>query len=265
MSLDLESPEVQEAIQKAAQAKVDEVQLKFQQKLDEELASKDSILHNKEEILNEKKALAEKLKEVQSAFGDKDPAYVKSLIDQIENNEVMKMISEGKVEEAFEKKTEKLQAGYQAEVEKAKALADSEKGRAESLMGQVRQMKIDDAIKTAFMASDDAHPTGLVDATMRANSIFSVDEDGTVAARDKNGMLLTGKNGALTPSEWVDTVLREDAPHLFKTPVGIKSNGSGGFTSASNKLWANMSFQEKRQIMDADPAKAAEMSKASIQ
>ncbi len=48
--------------------------------------------------------------------------------------------------------------------------------------------------------------------------------------RDKDGNIVTGKDGAMTVSEWVAS-LKEQAPHLFPESVGAGANGSKTKTS----------------------------------
>jgi hypothetical protein len=62
------------------------------------------------------------------------------------------------------------------------------------------------------------------DLVLRARATWSEDDDGTLVARDEKGDLITGKDGAITMNEWVES-LKESSPHLFPRSKGA---GLGG-------------------------------------
>lgn len=157
-------------------------------------------------------------------FEGLDPTEVRSLIDKVNGDERMRLIKDGKFEEAMnlhaEKQTEKMRKEYERQL---KAVQDAA-AQAEQKAQRYTQRALDSALREAA-ASVGMHPYAVEDALMRGRSMFSIDDEGNAVQLDQDGGVVKGKNGKtpFTPAEWLES-MREVAPHWF--PASGTGSGS---------------------------------------
>lgn len=181
------------------------------------------------------------LKTSTKAWDGLDPEHVRGMLDKIENDEELKLIAEGKHSEAWEKRQEKLQAKHQSELEGVVGQRDHLTTENESLQAQVRDLIIDQQVITSF-AQEKGLESAIPDVVLRAKTAFNI-EDGQPIARDANGEIIRGADGAITVPEWVAN-LKKAAPHLFPgsqgagAGAGSGSGGGGGSDISSQQLQA---------------------------
>lgn len=165
-----------------------------------------------------------------------DPDEVKGMLDRLNKDEELKLMAEGKHEEAFAKRLEKTKATYQSQLDTLSSEADKYKTDLEKAQEQIRDLVIDQQVLGAFMKEKGLESAG-PDVVNRAKAAFKI-EDGVPIARDKDGEIVRGKDGAITISEWVAS-LKLSAPHLFPGSAGAGAfGGSGG--GAGGDLTARM-------------------------
>lgn len=188
------------------------------------------LAKNRDDLLNEKKTLAEKLK----AFdGIEDPEKVKAILGRIANDEETRLISEGKVDEVVNRRVENLKRDLEAKATAAQKLADESTASLTKAQARIADMMISDGVRSAATKVG-AHPTAIDDMILRARGMFKVEEDKLVA-RGEGDKPLFGKDGKspLSIDEWADG-LKEKAPHLFAKPSGTggtppgQGQGAGG-------------------------------------
>lgn len=140
----------------------------------------------------------------------------------IEANEEMKLLAEGKLEEVLKKRTEARDRDFAAQL----AARDGKLSEYESTIKakdeRLKALAIDGSIQAAY-AELGYEPTAMADVLLRARTMFHMDEDGHVAPRDEDGVLRMGKDGRtpLSAKEWLEG-LAEKQPYLR----GV-SKGSG--------------------------------------
>lgn len=73
-------------------------------------------------------------------------------------------------------------------------------------------------------------PTALTDVVLRGSSMWHLNDDGRIVAKDHTGDMMYGADGVslLNPKEWMETQLREAAPHFFEPSGGGGATGGGG-------------------------------------
>jgi len=182
------------------------------------------------------KELLGKLKERQQQleqWGDLDPDRVKSVLEQFDSNEEMKLLAEGKHDEVINRRMEKVAAQYDSKIDGLSQEKTTLEQQLEAANNQIRDLLIDSRVVTAFNGEQGLE-SAVPDVVFRAKSVFRV-EDGDVVARDANGELMRGKNGPLTIQEWVAD-LKDKAPHLFPGSggggaTGGRAAGGGDFDS----------------------------------
>lgn len=189
-----------------------------------------------------------------------EPDKVRALLDKVENDEVLKLHTEGKHDEAYNKRMEKERSTWQAKLDAAATDITGHKDRADKLEIQVRDLIIDQQVLTSFMAEKGIETAG-PDVVLRARAAFKI-EDGVPIARDSAGKIINGKDGPLTPKEWV-AGLKVSAPHLFpgSSGAGARDGNKGGGGSDIDSLMqaaaANNDMKEYNRLK-AVKKKAAE-------
>ena len=149
------------------------------------------------------------------------------MLQKAGQDEETKLLAEGKIDEVFGKRTERLKAEHQKLFDAEKSRAD----KAEAYANKFKQSVVKGQIAQAFSAAQGL-PEATDDITALALSKFSLDENGNAVAIDANGDVIIGKDGKtpLTPKEWIEDI-RESKPYFFPKPNG--AGGQGGNNSGS--------------------------------
>lgn len=175
----------------------------------------------------DRKKLADTVAALQSKFDGLDPEAAREALAAMANAEDKELLDEGKVEELLAKKTARMQADFQQQLEaKEKALKEYT-GQIEQLNGSLADITIYDAIKDAALTKG-LRKEALPDIRNRAAGIWTIKDGKPVATKD--GDTVFGKDGnPLTVSEWVDSMAVESA-HLFEPNRGggAQGNETGG-------------------------------------
>lgn len=154
-----------------------------------------------------------------------DPEKVRSTMEKLEKDEVLRLHAEGKHDEAYNKMMEKERSTWESKIDGLNKELESYKGKSTSLEQQVRDLIIDQQVITSFM-QEKGFESAAPDVVNRAKSVFKI-EDGQAIARNKDGQIIRGANGPITIPEWV-AQLKTDAPHLFPGSRGAGASGAGG-------------------------------------
>jgi hypothetical protein len=180
------------------------------------------------EILAEKKALAEKLTEMEKQWSGFDQKQVTALLDKMANDEDTKLIAEGKIDEVISKRVEALKSDYEKKLEAATSkISELETGLGEKDT-KVKTLIVDSNVRQAASKLGIV-PTAIEDVIYRAKQTFTLDDKDNLVARDGNGALIIGKSGKdpLTVAEWLDN-MKEKAPHWYPGSSGIGAGGGQG-------------------------------------
>ena len=92
---------------------------------------------------------------------------------------------------------------------------------------QLARLAIDGAVRDAAGRAG-LVPAAIDDALGRGRRVFSLDEDGRPVAREAEGAVVPGADGAspMTPAEWLES-MREAAPHWWPPSSGAGAPGAG--------------------------------------
>lgn len=208
--IDFTNPEVMKAIQ----SKVDEATAGLKSKNQQLL---DSVKNYKETL---------------KGYGGKTPEEIQAILDGIQDAEEKDLIAKGKLDQVFEKRTERMLAAHTAKVEEYQGKLDSANERIVKLSANT----VASAIKSAA-AEAGALPQALNDFVSRANNVFVLNDDLEVVAVDKDGNVLLDSDGKtpLSPLSWAKA-LKTDAPHLFAIGNGGGSQGGQGGQGSVGKV-----------------------------
>lgn len=167
-------------------------------------------------LISEKQAAEDRMK----GF---DPKAFELLMKRIENDEEVKLIAEGKLDEVVARRLEAVSRPLEDQVaELRKTITERDDSLADR-DGKIETMVFDRLIRE--VASDEKlgiQPTAIPDVTARIRRVFTkLDEKGEPVAEEygKDGQPLRGMAGM---KEWMAKQLLEQAPHCF-----IPSKGGG--------------------------------------
>jgi hypothetical protein len=181
-----------------------------------------------EELLNEKKKLAEKYK-------DLDPEKAMEALKFIEENETAKLLQEGRFEELIEKNTSQIKSDYEARLEEVTSQLDAVINDSQKYKSLYEKKIVDDEIQKVALKAG-VMPEALKDVLLNASSIFQLGEDGSVEARDADGNLKKIDDLILTPENWIKS-LKETSPYYWPPSQGAGAYGSGsGSDDITQKL-----------------------------
>lgn len=237
--LTLENPKVRELVEEAV-AKATE-----------------GLKKNRDELLEEKKGLATKVKEFETQWSGLDPEHVKNLVERMKNDEETKLIAEGKIDEVITRRTEALANDYTSQIKSRDEKIGEFEAENNALKTQISDLVIGQNVSTAA-AELGIVPTALEDVIFRAKGRFQLDENGKPIARDESGAMLMGKNGKdpLSVGEWLEG-MREKAPHWFPAPSGGGAGGGNRGGSGGNAFTISRADARNPQKYQEAKAQAA--------
>lgn len=222
MELDLNAPEVQEAVKAAAQAEAEKIKAQLE-------AEYSGLKSNKDAILAEKKALAEELNSFKSQFEGMDINQVKTMLENVRKDQHAALIAEGKWDEVIAQKTEAMRRDYETKLGGLDQELKKYQSEAEKLVEEKKRYMVDMRLREA--GSKYVYPEMMEFLQERAREVFRLEEDGQVVARTKDGTLLLGPDGKspLNMESWV-LMQKDKYPYIFQ-----QSSGSGSSNSVKGK------------------------------
>jgi len=192
------------------------------------------ITANRDEILAEKRELKDQLTASigqLDGLGGKDG--VNALLElktRLEKDEMGKLVSEGKHDEWFDRRTQAMRADFENQMTGANGKLEEAINRASNAERSYTGLKIENEVRSACASSEGFVGEGATqDALLRAQNIFEYDPKAGVVIRDENGGVVLGKDGSTpkTVSEWLDEQ-KESSRHWWGISQGAGVNGSTG-------------------------------------
>ena len=220
--IDLNSPEIQKAIQA---------------KLDLEVAG---LKNKNKELFDNMAASAEKLKQ----FDGLDVEKMKTLQKQLEENEEMRLLSEGKTEEVVNRRVEAMKRDFDANL----AARDNKLSEYEQILkkkeDRLAELVIDGQLREAYVALD-FEPSALDFVLMQGRNVFIMDENGKAVPRDEHGSLIFGKDGKtpISAYEYLEG-LAEKKTFLRKPSKGGGAQQNRGSGADTSKMTATQKIAE---------------------
>lgn len=204
-----------------------EIQKAIQEKIDAEVAG---LKKKNSDVIADQK----KLKEALSQFEGLDVNKMKELQKQLESNEEMRLLSEGKTEEVVARRVELLKKDYDSQLTardtKLKEYETSLSQKEESL----RKLVVDGKIRETFISLD-FEPTAMDDVLRNAREVFIMGDDGKVVPRDVGGNMLFGKDGTtpLDAKAWLE-LQAEKKPYLRRASKGSGASNASGYRAGGD-------------------------------
>lgn len=197
------------------------------------------------ELATAKREAAERrmaIKAIEEKYAGIDPVKTREMLAKLDQDGEQALIAAGKIDEVIQRRSEKLRADLQRQIDEANGKAKS----AEERVSKYSQRVLDDRIRDAVMGKVHVHAIKSGDVLRAARELFVLDENGNAVQLDADGKPVLGKDGKtpFSPAEWIES-MTEVAPHWFPSDSsgggaqGSKNNAGGGKTmkrSAFNAL-----------------------------
>lgn len=162
---------------------------------------------------------------------------------RIQNDEMAKLLAEGKTDEWFDKRTGDLRKTHQNELAQKDELLKTTEERAIKAEKALEKLQIDIDVREACRKSAGFEDSAILDAVTLANIVFSYDAElGVPVMRDEEGGIIYGKD-AKNPksvSEWL-VELQEERPHWWGETKGVGGKGGKGRKGAELSLEEQLS------------------------
>ncbi len=200
-----------------------ELESTWKKQIDAKIAEATTGLKSKnDELLAEKKKMQERFK------GIKDPEEALEALRLVTENEDVRLIREGRLDEVIEKRVSTLRSDYEAKVGELSSTLEQERTGRAKYEEMFKSKMIEDTLRDAALAAK-IRPEALPDVVMRGMRVFSLSEDNTtVEARDSRGKLLKNADEKiLTPTLWIDG-LKSTAPHFWPESESARFDSGGG-------------------------------------
>ncbi|WP_085599765.1 MULTISPECIES: hypothetical protein [unclassified Pseudomonas] len=193
-----------------------------------------------QELIGSNKTIKTELDKLKGQFDGLDIDAVRGLLTKAGQDEETKLLTEGKVDEVFNRRTERLRVDFDKQLKTVTARAEKAEAFAAKFQGKV----LGDSVRGAALKAG-ALPEATDDIILRAKGVFSLNEEGEAVAVDESGQVILGKDGKtpLTPLEWAES-LRESAPHLWPRASGTQAPGGGSGQAAFKR--SEMTAEQKR-------------------
>ncbi len=196
-----------------------------------------SALEAERKAAKDAKALA---RDLAKKYDGIDPDQTREMLKRFENDAEAKLISEGKIDEVVNMRSEKLRTELQKQVDEA----NSGKDAAIEISKQYQQQVLDSHIMSAA-AKVGIHKHAIDDALFRGRNMFTLDEKGNAVQLGADDKPVFGKDGKtlFSPDEWL-AGSKEWAPHWH--PAGSSGGGaSGGANGDSSKNLSHLPPAER--------------------
>ena len=185
-----------------------------------------------------------KLKEQMAQFEGLDVERLKNLQKQMDQNEELRLLSEGKTEEVFTRRVELLKKDYDAQI----AARDGKLQEVTNVLKQkeenLRKLVVDGTVRESYITLD-FEPTALEDVIRSAREVFIMDDEGKVVPRDTTGNIIFSKDGT-TPIDakgWLE-LQAERKPYLRRASKGAGAGGNRSYGGNLDKLSSTSKIAE---------------------
>jgi hypothetical protein len=202
------------------------------------------------EILDEKKVLSESMKK----FEGIDLDAVKVATDFYTKNKDTEFLKDGTVEELIEKKTSQLTSDFETKIGELTGKLTTATDHGATYQSLFESKVIDDGVRAAAIKAG-MLDTAVDDAILRGRSVFSLDENKQIEARDAEGKLaVTDDKKVLNTANWIEG-LKITSPHYWPGSTGAGATGTGAgpasdLTTKLNELAQAGKMDEYRALRD---------------
>jgi hypothetical protein len=207
----------------------------------------EGLRKNRDEILGEKKKLAEF---VEQLGGLESAKGLQELRTRIEKDELGKLLTSGQYDKWFDTRTEALRTSYQKQIDALNKKQTESEQQLSLAQKQLSDTLISQAVTQDAVAAG-VVPEAVQDVLLRARGTLRVDENGKVVVLDAGNQVVLGKDGKspLSPREWVDS-FKDKAPHWWPSSQGAGAKGGRGASELTADEIGRMSMEQYRAFRE---------------
>lgn len=220
----IEDADLREKVENAHKLEVDELTINLTNSAKTQVEEAVTGLKTKnQQILDEKKALDAKMK----LFEGYDPKIVKEATEFYTKNKDAEFLKDGTVDELIEKKVSQLTSDFETQLTELNTNLTTAQKHGQTYQQLFEGKTIDDGVRAEAIKAG-MLPTAVEDAVLRGRSIFSLDANKQIEARDSEGKLaVTEDKKVLTTKNWIEG-LKETSPHYWPNSAGAGAFGGSG-------------------------------------
>jgi len=211
----------------------------------------DGLKNKNTEVIGTNKTLKEKLEAMEGKFGGVDVDKYNNLMGQMANDEVAKLFSEGKVDEAKNMIRQSVDGEYQEAINGHKTEIQQLQENLQKAVGREQSYKLSTELSAAISKVESFIPSALGDAQAAISNYFTFDDNGNLTHKEG---LKDSDGNAVSVEHWLKS-MSKDKPHWFsgKSGSGMTpgSAGSSGVYDAeyAKELIAAGKFEEYNKLM----------------
>ncbi len=178
---------------------------------------------NNTNLIKANRELESKLKE----FENLDPKEAREALSQLQKVKDKKLIDEGKIEELFTQRTERMVADYEGKIKALTNEVDSGKQTLSKYKERLNKEVIDAKLSQAVSSVGTIKKGAMGDILRRGRAEWKLDDDSNPIPYDSDGNVLYGSDAKtpMTPEEWAKG-LAQDSPYFFEDTRGAGSSGN---------------------------------------
>lgn len=230
-----------EDIEQRAKAEAD-----YKASLEAEINAQVEGLKNKNnELLEEKKTVAEKLAQMNEKIEGVDLDRAREVLALLENNKRKDLLEKGNIDEIIlaevQTKEREIKAEFSSQLEIALQENKQVSEIATKYEGLYKKKIMDENLRREAIKSGCENTESIIqDIIMRGRQIFALNSDETnIEAKNEDGSFKKTQDGdhILTPSAWLED-LKKVCPHYF--PASISTGAAGGAGGGSTSTISNL-------------------------
>ena len=195
-----------------------------------------ALKEQNEKVIGEKRKAAERLEALQKQYEGIDPDAVKRIMASAEQDDEAKLLSTGKLDDVIKMRLDKIQRDLNAKIAGQEQQTAKERERADAAEARYKTTLIKNALRDAASRAG-VRAAAIEDVLARANGLFTLDDEGEVIRRDRDGDLVLQDGKPYSPKDFM-TELKEKAPHFWPESkgAGLTGNTSGLGKDAQQEL-----------------------------
>lgn len=164
---------------------------------------------------------------------------MKQAMEQQQQIKDKKLIEEGKIEELFQQRIERMNADHSGQVEGLQKQLNKILSERDSYRTKLSDTLIDNSISQAIGEVAVPRKGAMRDILARARAVWKVDDEGSLIPMNGDTVMYGPKGDApLTPQEWGGLLFKE-APYLFEGNVGGGAQGGHSKGAQGTVEWAD--------------------------
>jgi hypothetical protein len=184
-------------------------------------------------------------------------------------NETHRKVQDGKlkasddIDRVVTERTEVMKNKFDEQLQQKQVELNQLKIQRDEAVSAYKRTFVDRAVASVITDKElGVEGTAVDDIMARARNVFVVEEDGNIIPK-KAGQTMWGEDGSspMSMKEWIDIVLRKEAPHYFVKSNGGNANGGGNDTTSyggmSKEEFDKLPSRQKLEIANQQAFKKA--------